>query len=294
MFLKAERKDTLAKFETAKEDNKEAHDFLIVSSTHRFELCNEIKETLFPGLKSLDEVFNLTYPRGKYIQTVREFKQQLNVMQTTIESFENIVVDYNRNAEKAKVAASGAVAVAVGAGGACATLGSSAALGLVTTFGTASTGTAISTLSGAAATNAAVAWFGGGALSMGGGGMALGNTVLALSGPIGWGIAAAGVAGGGIFYRSKNKKAIKENIKLTEDVYVHTKKLQLLRIKIDQEVLVHKDRLINANSIVLRMTRELKWFGAEGLGDDFYLNLNLLNELISQMASFMSSRITVE
>lgn len=48
----------------------------------------------------------------------------------------------------------------------------------VTMFGTASTGTAISTLSGIAAKNATLAWFGGGAISAGGGGIALGTTVL--------------------------------------------------------------------------------------------------------------------
>ncbi|ABY36512.1 MAG TPA: hypothetical protein DEF43_17745 [Chloroflexus aurantiacus] len=48
----------------------------------------------------------------------------------------------------------------------------------VGTLGVASTGTAISTLSGAAATNATLAWLGGGALAAGGGGMALGTAVL--------------------------------------------------------------------------------------------------------------------
>ncbi|MDR3397375.1 MAG: hypothetical protein P4M06_07410 [Pandoraea sp.] len=43
---------------------------------------------------------------------------------------------------------------------------------------TASTGTAISTLSGAAATNATLAWLGGGSIATGGGGMALGSMVL--------------------------------------------------------------------------------------------------------------------
>lgn len=49
---------------------------------------------------------------------------------------------------------------------------------LVTLFGSASTGTAISSLSGAAATNATLAWFGGGALTAGGTGMTGGVTVL--------------------------------------------------------------------------------------------------------------------
>lgn len=50
--------------------------------------------------------------------------------------------------------------------------------GLIGAFGAASTGTAIASLSGAAATNATLAWLGGGALAAGGGGMALGTMVL--------------------------------------------------------------------------------------------------------------------
>nr|WP_316786398.1 hypothetical protein [Thermoleptolyngbya oregonensis] len=49
---------------------------------------------------------------------------------------------------------------------------------LVGLFGTASTGTAISGLSGAAAWNATLAWLGGGSLATGGGGMALGSMIL--------------------------------------------------------------------------------------------------------------------
>ena len=46
---------------------------------------------------------------------------------------------------------------AIGSGTAISVGGQTAAMGIATTFGTASTGTAISTLSGAAATNAATA-----------------------------------------------------------------------------------------------------------------------------------------
>lgn len=55
-----------------------------------------------------------------------------------------------------------------------------AALWGVTTFAAASTGTAISGLTGAAATNATLAWLGGGSLAAGGGGMAAGAIVLNL------------------------------------------------------------------------------------------------------------------
>ena len=55
------------------------------------------------------------------------------------------------------------------------TTGTMAALA---TWGTASTGTAIATLSGAAATNASLALLGGGTIAMGGGGVVLGTAVL--------------------------------------------------------------------------------------------------------------------
>ncbi|WP_336087325.1 hypothetical protein [Nocardia sp. SSK8] len=92
--------------------------------------------------------------------------------------------------EAARASAVGAGA-GFAAGTAVAGLAPSAAIWVATTFGTASTGTAISTLSGAAASQAALAWLGGGALAAGGGGTAAGASLLALAGPIGWTIAGA-------------------------------------------------------------------------------------------------------
>ncbi len=71
---------------------------------------------------------------------------------------------------------SSAMAASQGAGLGAATAAGSWAL--VSLLGTASTGTAIGTLSGAAATNATLAWLGGGALAAGGGGMAAGLLTL--------------------------------------------------------------------------------------------------------------------
>ncbi len=65
------------------------------------------------------------------------------------------------------------------AGSAVTGVGISAGLtSAVTTFASASTGTAISTLSGAAATNATLAFLGGGSLATGGGGMVVGAAAL--------------------------------------------------------------------------------------------------------------------
>ncbi len=69
-----------------------------------------------------------------------------------------------------------AFAIAKGTGAGTATVAGSWAL--VSLLGAASTGTAINTLSGAAATNAILAWFGGGSLAVGGAGMAGGTIVL--------------------------------------------------------------------------------------------------------------------
>ena len=86
-------------------------------------------------------------------------------------------------AEELKKVSAGAGVLLGGLGGAAAgTAGGFAAAGATTSavmaFGAASTGTAIADLSGIAASNAALAALGGGALSAGGGGMALGAAVL--------------------------------------------------------------------------------------------------------------------
>lgn len=98
--------------------------------------------------------------------------------------------------------------VIIGTGSAIGIGGQTAAMSIATTFGTASTGTSISALSGVAATNATTAWLGGGALAAGGGGMAAGSIVLAAIPFVGVTVAVAGV-GYGIhkYFKSKNKKA---------------------------------------------------------------------------------------
>ncbi|MDB9373484.1 hypothetical protein [Nodularia sphaerocarpa] len=92
------------------------------------------------------------------------------------------------------------MAGAKAAGAAAAGYGS--AIGVATSIGVASTGTAISGLSGAAATNAMLAWFGGGAVAAGGGGMAVGVWVLG-------GITAVpALAIGGFFAAREGEKAM--------------------------------------------------------------------------------------
>lgn len=84
-------------------------------------------------------------------------------------------------------------------GAAVAAFGPTAAMAIATTFGTAATGTAISSLSGIAATNAALAWLGGGAL-------AAGSAILALAGPIGLTIGGAAAGFAALTASKKNRE----------------------------------------------------------------------------------------
>ena len=88
----------------------------------------------------------------------------------------NSISDLRDLSVGAAALASALVGAGVGAAGGVAIAGATTAA--VAAFGTTGGLTAISTLSGAAATNATLAFLGGGSLAAGGGGMALGATVL--------------------------------------------------------------------------------------------------------------------
>jgi len=90
----------------------------------------------------------------------------------------------------ASVLLGGLGGAAVGTAGGFAAAGATTAA--VMALGTASTGTAIASLSGVAATNATLAALGGGAIAAGGGGMALGTTILGAS-TLGVGLLIGGV-----------------------------------------------------------------------------------------------------
>lgn len=136
--------------------------------------------------------------------------------------------------DSAKKSALGAGAGAA-AGAAIVSVAPATAMWIATTFGTASTGTAISALSGAAAQNAALAWLGGGALTAGGGGMAAGHAFLAMAGPVGWTVAGATLLASITLFtvnKLKMNKQKKEEIeavkKNTNDTCILAEKIQEL------------------------------------------------------------------
>lgn len=138
------------------------------------------------------------------------------------------------------------------------------ALGLVSTVGFASTGTAISGLSGIAATNATLAWFGGGSLATGGLGIAGGVATLAGI------VVAPALAVFGISMAIKADKALTEAFEYQAKVNESCEKLDLcitffnsLNLRIEEFLLVISEvnnRLINIlpkiNPIVSRVTNK--------------------------------------
>lgn len=148
----------------------------------------------------------------------KEFDTDIAEIRTQRTAFVGACEFAKEELEAAKKSALGAGA-GIATGAAIVSVAPTVAMWVATTFGTASTGTAISALSGAAATNAALAWLGGGAIAAGGGGMAAGHAFLALAGPVGWGIAGVTLLSSIILFSvnkvklNKNKKAEIEAVK---------------------------------------------------------------------------------
>ena len=156
------------------------------------------------------------------------------------EQWKKIRSDWKKQAEKIesdyKTAYTKSVGVGVagvGLGVGIASLGPTAAMGVATTFGVASTGTAIAALHGAAATNAALAWLGGGTLAFGGGGIVAGKALLAMAGPVGWAIAGVAFASSSIalLVNRNNQSIIGEIFTLISERDTKTYNLAVLDIR---------------------------------------------------------------
>ena len=140
--------------------------------------------------RAVDLIDNIEALINSIANRPKSFDTDIAVIQMDKKEFTDACEFAKAELEAAKKSALGAGAGAA-AGAAIVSVAPAAAMWIATTFGTASTGTAISALSGAAATNAALAWLGGGALAAGGGGMSAGTALLAMAGPVGWAVAGA-------------------------------------------------------------------------------------------------------
>lgn len=150
-------------------------------------------------------------PREFGAKLVRIKEEQIKFSQTE---------EYAVEAAKANVKSGVSVAAGVAAGTAVSAFAPTAAMWTATTFGTASTGTAISALAGAAQTKAALAWLGGGAKAVGGAGIVGGKAFLNLLGPIGWSITSASTAASVAFLGHKNKKISSQAVEEAKEITI--------------------------------------------------------------------------
>ena len=149
---------------------EEAKDRLTVARTRSGETINQLGcAKLFILENSMDK-FLYSFEKIKNVDfSTSEGINELNKIHIDTNTFQELREMTNFAATLAYGSAAGI------AGGAVAAFGAYSA---ATTFATASTGTAIASLSGAAASNATLAFFGGGSLATGGLGIAGGTAVL--------------------------------------------------------------------------------------------------------------------
>lgn len=202
-------------YSKAKKEALEKHEEAVKKYNAVYADLESMCTTLYTNrTKSISALSDIEALINSIANTPKEFEKHLNVIKIQREQFK-ATVNFAKEADETLKKSSAGAAAGIAGGTAVAAFAPTAAMWIATTFGTASTGTAISALSGAAATNAALAWIGGGTLAAGGAGMAGGSALLALAGPIGWGIAGVSAATSIFFVGSKNKKTAEQAINAT-------------------------------------------------------------------------------
>lgn len=167
--------------------------------------------------KSLDLIEKVESLINSIANSPKDFEVKLDSIREERLKFRK-TEEYAREAYDNAVKSGVSMAAGIAGGAAVASMAPSVAMWVATTFGTASTGTAISALHGAVATKAALAWLGGGALTAGGGGIAAGKALLALAGPIGWSIAGVATGASALFISSKNKATAQEAMDQAKEI----------------------------------------------------------------------------
>lgn len=172
-------------------DTAEIAQYMHEKSIKKFEECSDITN------KSMD---NLGKKELEILKSFEIFSEIFEKIKNK-PKFKDVIIEGaslpEYDAQELRDVSVGAAVLLGGLGGAAVgTAGGFAAAGAttaaVTALGTASTGTAISSLSGAAATKATLAILGGGAKAIGGGGIALGTSVLGAA-TLGVGLLVGGV-----------------------------------------------------------------------------------------------------
>ena len=221
------KREAIKACERAGEEYKKQYDTTVAN-------CGKLYEHKEKAVKILKEYENYINSLANKPKHIEKMTSEISVRR---KEFENEIEKIKFENKKGNKVSQNVAGAGVLAGAGVAAFGPTAAMGIATTFGTASTGTAIAALSGAAQTNAALAWLGGGALgtSAAAGGMAGGQALLALAGPVGWAIGGAALVGGGLLANSKNKKIAEKAERQTREIKEETSKVKKINSKVCAE-----------------------------------------------------------
>ena len=222
----------------------------------------------------------------------KSFDAEFEEIHTNRKQFTDSCEFANLELQEARKAAVGAGA-GLAAGASVAFIGPTAAMWVATTFGTASTGTAISALSGAAAQSAALAWLGGGALTAGGGGVVAGKAFLVMTGPIGWTIAGATLLSSIVIFTAQKTKLNKQK---NEEIQAVKRNIELVR-EMDGKIGQILDNTISVrNGLNEMLKKALPMYGADylSLADDQKQLLGALVNNTKALASLFGKTIGEE
>ena len=172
--------------------------------------CNEVLAHSKVLYKTRQEAMEQLKACDAYMQALTncpaEFGRTGKTIQKGYQDFEKELEKIQKKAEKSgKGSVDKALTMGTAAGAGAGLFGADLMLAAATTFGTTAAGVSISSLSGAAATNAILAWLGGGTLAAGGAGVVGGEILLSLVGPVGIGCAIVCLVAKGVKVNIDNK-----------------------------------------------------------------------------------------
>ena len=253
----------------SKQRYKENHDIVekaVNDFNHELENVGKSKQRLVKSRKDIKRTLDFLSKKAK-LKTITVNNKQIN-----LDSFMydlEVKINYTDEILKGLVKAAGS-----------SFLSYFGAIGIATSIGTASTGTAIASLSGAAAENAILAWFGGGSIAAGGGGVALGSAVLSgiVVGPA--------VFFTGVSLSKAGEKALTQAKEFESKVTLEVKRMEILKEEIKESMkwlkLYQKVCRIIKNKIC-KFTQQVKSYTTEEEIDDAIANLIVLANGINQL-----------
>lgn len=278
---------------TLKKEALRIHDETLKRYNASYEKMGSACEKLYAVRgKSVDLIKLVERVINSIANTPKEFDTQMGKVGKELTKFRE-TEEYAKEAYDASIKAGVNIVGGAAAGIGVASMAPTALMSIATTFGTASTGTAISALSGAAAQKAAIAWIGrtfAGFAVKEGAGMAVGQAFLALAGPIGWGITAASTGISLVSLTSKNKELAdnaveeaKEIAKARETLDETTEKVNALKTKTNvlyDDMNQQRDKITGfMNADYLSLEKEDQYFLGTLVNNTLSLSV-LLNETI--------------